>query len=52
MLECVEIGAADPADQRAHQDLAGEGFGLGHRVDDDLGIAHYRCPHLLSSFRP
>ena len=46
VLERVEIGSADAAGQRPHQDFAGLGFGLGHRVHDDLGVAHDCCSHL------
>jgi hypothetical protein len=45
----VQIGTADPAHQSTYQDLASEGFGFGYRIDDDAGIAHYRCSHYLVS---
>ena len=49
MLKSVQIGTADPARVYAHENLTSERLGFGYRVDDNPGIAHYCCPHDLSS---
>jgi hypothetical protein len=49
VLQRVQVRAADPARNRANEDLSGAGLGLGHGVDDDLRVAHHRCAHVGSS---
>jgi hypothetical protein len=49
ILKSMQIGTADPARVYTHEDLTGERLRFGYRVNDDLGIAHYCCPHDLSS---
>ena len=45
----VIVAVVDSGILYTHQDLASKWFGFGYRIDDDVGVAHYRCSHLLTS---
>jgi len=47
MLARVQIGTADAAGERPHQDLPGVRLRLGQVVDDDLAVPKNRSPHLV-----
>jgi len=45
MPERVQVGAADAAGERADEDLARAGHGLGDRVHHQLRVPHHRGAH-------